>query len=113
MITHVRGKPTVIATTSPGKHETVRALDADHVLDSRGLDLAAEVLRLTGGEAAVSSWEARLGDDRLGLPEAGRQRGTPSHGLGLGRSGIHVESHKTFWRGSKSDSQLRGRCAWQ
>jgi NADPH2:quinone reductase len=40
---------TVIATASPGKHETVLALGADHVLDSRGPDLAAEVLRLTGG----------------------------------------------------------------
>ncbi|MEV6334106.1 zinc-binding dehydrogenase [Nocardia vinacea] len=39
----------VIATASPGKHETVLALGADHVLDSRGGDLAAEVLRLTGG----------------------------------------------------------------
>src|SRR5919106_1652145 len=40
---------TVIATASPGKHETVRALGADHIIDSRGADLAAEVLRLTGG----------------------------------------------------------------
>jgi NADPH2:quinone reductase len=40
---------TVIATASPGKHETVRALGADHVLDSRGAGLADEVLRLTGG----------------------------------------------------------------
>jgi NADPH2:quinone reductase len=43
---------TVIATSSPGKHETVRALGADHVLDSRSRDLAAEVLRLTGGTGA-------------------------------------------------------------
>src|ERR1700733_10985134 len=43
---------TVIATASPGKHETVRALGADHVLDSRGADLTAEVLRLTGGTGA-------------------------------------------------------------
>lgn len=43
---------TVIATASPGKHETVRALGADHVLDSRDPDLAAEVLRLTGGAGA-------------------------------------------------------------
>jgi NADPH2:quinone reductase len=43
---------TVIATASPGKHETVRALGADHVLDSRSADLAAEVLRLTGGTGA-------------------------------------------------------------
>jgi NADPH2:quinone reductase len=43
---------TVIATASPGKHGTVRALGADHVLNSRGADLAAEVLRLTGGTGA-------------------------------------------------------------
>jgi NADPH2:quinone reductase len=49
---------TVIATASPGKRDTVRALGADHVLDScdRGGnghgDLAAEVLGLTGGAGA-------------------------------------------------------------
>lgn len=43
---------TVIATASAGKHETVRALGADHVLDSLGADIAAEVLRLTGGAGA-------------------------------------------------------------
>jgi NADPH:quinone reductase len=43
---------TVIATASPAKHETVRALGADHVLDSRSPDVAAEVLRLTGGSGA-------------------------------------------------------------
>jgi NADPH2:quinone reductase len=43
---------TVIATASPGKHETVLALGADHVLDSRSEDLAAEVLRLTDGAGA-------------------------------------------------------------
>jgi NADPH2:quinone reductase len=43
---------TVIATASRGKHETVLALGADHVLDSLGGDLVAEVLRLTGGVGA-------------------------------------------------------------
>jgi NADPH2:quinone reductase len=43
---------TVIATASIGKHETVRALGADHVLVSRDPGLAAEVLRLTGGAGA-------------------------------------------------------------
>jgi NADPH2:quinone reductase len=43
---------TVIATASPGKHEAVLALGADHVLDSSGADLAGEVLRLTGGTGA-------------------------------------------------------------
>jgi NADPH2:quinone reductase len=43
---------TVIATASPGKWETVLALGADHVLDSLGSDVAAEVLRLTDGQGA-------------------------------------------------------------
>ncbi len=43
---------TVIATASPGKHEVVHALGADHVIDSHGTDLADEVLRLTGGAGA-------------------------------------------------------------
>jgi NADPH2:quinone reductase len=43
---------TVIATASPSKHGTVRALGADHVLDSRSADIAAEVLSLTGGAGA-------------------------------------------------------------
>jgi NADPH2:quinone reductase len=51
----------VIATASPGKHETVRALGADHVLDSRGPDLAAEVLRLTGGTGADLVLESASG----------------------------------------------------
>ena len=40
---------TVIATASPAKHETVLALGADHVLDSRGGDICAQVLQLTVG----------------------------------------------------------------
>ncbi|MEU1122233.1 zinc-binding dehydrogenase [Streptomyces sp. NPDC005899] len=39
----------VIATASPGKHETVEALGADEVLDSGRPDLAEEITRLTGG----------------------------------------------------------------
>jgi NADPH:quinone reductase len=48
--THYRA--TVLAPASPGKHEVVRALGADHVIDSHSADLAAEVLRLTGGGGA-------------------------------------------------------------
>jgi NADPH2:quinone reductase len=43
---------TVIAAASPSKHELLRALGADHILDSRRTDLADEVLRLTGGAGA-------------------------------------------------------------
>ncbi|WP_338491371.1 NADPH:quinone oxidoreductase family protein [Streptomyces sp. SJL17-4] len=39
----------VIATASPAKHDTVEALGADEVLDSRRPDLAEEITRLTGG----------------------------------------------------------------
>lgn len=39
----------VIATASPTKHDTVKALGADQVLDSRRPDLAEEITRLTGG----------------------------------------------------------------
>jgi NADPH2:quinone reductase len=43
---------TVIGTASTEKHDVVRALGADHVLDRRGADLAGSVLRLTGGKGA-------------------------------------------------------------
>jgi len=39
----------VIATAAPAKHDAVRALGADLVLDSTSPDLAAELLNLTGG----------------------------------------------------------------
>lgn len=39
----------VIATASPAKHDTVKALGADEVLDSTRSDLAEEITRLTGG----------------------------------------------------------------
>ncbi|GAA1638577.1 zinc-binding dehydrogenase [Nonomuraea maheshkhaliensis] len=39
----------VIATASPAKHSTVKALGADEVLDSTRPDLAEEITRLTGG----------------------------------------------------------------
>ena len=60
---------TVIASASLGKHEAVSGLGADHVLDSRRADIAAEVLRLTdgagvdvvlesaGGEASITNWD--------------------------------------------------------
>ncbi len=43
---------TVIAAASPGKHAVVRALGADHVIDSRSPAIATDVLRLTGGVGA-------------------------------------------------------------
>jgi NADPH2:quinone reductase len=39
----------VIATASPAKHDTVRALGAEEILDSTRPDLAGEITRLTGG----------------------------------------------------------------
>jgi NADPH:quinone reductase len=66
---------TVIATASPGKHEAVRALGADHVLDSRGADLAAEVLGLTGGAGADLVLES-VGGAALGASLAAAKRVT-------------------------------------
>jgi NADPH:quinone reductase-like Zn-dependent oxidoreductase len=39
----------VIATASPAKHDTVKGLAADEILDSHRSDLAEEITRLTGG----------------------------------------------------------------
>jgi NADPH2:quinone reductase len=39
----------VIAAAGPDKHEVVRALGADDVIDSRDADIAAEIQRLTDG----------------------------------------------------------------
>jgi NADPH:quinone reductase len=66
---------TVIATASPGKHETVRALGADHVLDSRGPDIADDVLRLTGGKGADLVLES-AGGAALGASLAAAKRVT-------------------------------------
>lgn len=44
---HYGGK--VIATASPAKHDTVKALGAHYVLDTRRPDLTEEILRLAGG----------------------------------------------------------------
>jgi NADPH2:quinone reductase len=52
---------TVIATASPGKHEIVRALGADHVLDSQAGDIADEVLALTGGAGVDVVLESAAG----------------------------------------------------
>jgi NADPH2:quinone reductase len=66
---------TVIAVASPGKHETVRALGADHVLDSRAADIAAGVLRLTGGMGADLVLES-AGGDTFGASLAAAKRVT-------------------------------------
>ncbi|WP_427893580.1 NADPH:quinone oxidoreductase family protein [Kribbella sp. GL6] len=44
---------TVIATASAAKHDVVRRLGADHVIDYRTADLTDEVLRLAGGVDVV------------------------------------------------------------
>lgn len=44
---------TVIATASAAKHDVVRRLGADHVIDYRTVDLTKEVLRLTDGVDVV------------------------------------------------------------
>ncbi|MFC0622636.1 NADPH:quinone oxidoreductase family protein [Kribbella deserti] len=67
---------TVIATASPDKHEAVRALGADHVIDYRTQDVATEVLRLTDGRGADLILESVGGDTfRASLAAARRVTG--------------------------------------
>jgi NADPH:quinone reductase len=81
---------TVIAAASPGKHETVRALGADHVLDAQAPDLVAEVLRLTGGRGADLVLES-TGGAALGASLAAAKRITGRvvvYGLAGGEAAI-------------------------
>jgi NADPH:quinone reductase len=80
----------VIATASAGKHETVRALGADHVIDSRGGDFVAEVMRLTGGAGADLVLES-AGGATLGASLAAARRVTGRvvvYGLAGGEASI-------------------------
>lgn len=65
----------VIAVASPEKHQVVWALGADHVLDSRGSDIAAEVLQPTGG-AGVDLVLESVGGDTLETSMAAARRVT-------------------------------------
>ncbi len=53
---------TVIGTASASKHDVVRQLGADHVIDYRVGDLVAEVRRLTGGRGVDVVLESVGGD---------------------------------------------------
>ena len=67
---------TVVATASTAKHDTVRALGADHVLDHRTTDVVAEVRRVTGGVGADVVLESVGGASfRIGLAVARRVTG--------------------------------------
>ncbi|MFF2507677.1 zinc-binding dehydrogenase [Streptomyces sp. NPDC058067] len=72
----------VIATASPEKHDTVKALGADEVLDSRRPDLAGEITRLTGGVDVVlesvgqATFKTSPGSGQPRRAESGR-RGVP------------------------------------
>jgi NADPH2:quinone reductase len=81
---------TVIATASPSKHEVVRALGADHLIDSRVADLAAEVLRLTDGAGADLVLES-VGGATFGASLAATKRVTGRvvvYGLAGGEAAI-------------------------
>ncbi|WP_030438351.1 zinc-binding dehydrogenase [Actinoplanes subtropicus] len=81
---------TVIAAASPGKHKAVRALGADHIIDSHAADLAAEVLRLTEGAGADLVLES-VGGATLGASLAAAKRVTGRvvvYGLAAGQAPI-------------------------
>ncbi len=66
----------VIATASAGKHEVVRALGVDQVVDRRTADVTAEVRRRTGGRGADLVLESVGGEAfRAGLAAVRRITG--------------------------------------
>ncbi|WP_338763328.1 NADPH:quinone oxidoreductase family protein [Nocardia vulneris] len=81
---------TVIATASPDKHDTVRAAGADHVIDYRTADVAAEVLRLTEDRGADIVLESVGGDNfRASLAAARRVTGRVIvYGVAAGESAV-------------------------
>lgn len=81
---------TVIATASPDKHDTVRAAGADHVIDYRTADVAAEVLRLTDGLGADIVLESVGGENfRASLAAAKRVTGRVIvYGVAAGESAV-------------------------
>jgi synaptic vesicle membrane protein VAT-1 len=52
----------VIGTASPAKHNALRSLGIDHVIDHRGADVEAEVARLTNGRGVDVVLDARGGE---------------------------------------------------
>lgn len=79
----------VIAAASPDKHEVVRALGADHMIDARG-DIAADLDRLTDG-AGVDLVLESVGGDTLEASLAAAKRVTGRvvvYGLPAGEAAI-------------------------
>jgi synaptic vesicle membrane protein VAT-1 len=54
---------TTYGTSSPGKHEMIRAQGCDHPIDYRSLDYAEEVRKLTNGRGVDIVLDALGGDD--------------------------------------------------
>ncbi|ADB30225.1 Alcohol dehydrogenase zinc-binding domain protein [Kribbella flavida DSM 17836] len=81
---------TVIASASADKHDTVRALGADHVVDYRTEDVAAAALRLTDGHGVDLVLESVGGETfRAGLAAAKRVTGTVVvYGVAAGEASI-------------------------
>lgn len=81
---------TVIATASADKHDVVRDLGADHVIDYRTADVAAEVLRHTDDRGADLVLESVGGDNfRASLAATKRVTGrVVVYGVAAGESAI-------------------------
>jgi myxalamid-type polyketide synthase MxaB len=65
----------IFATASPGKWEYLKAQGITHVMNSRTLDFAAEVLRLTGGEGVDVVLNSLSGEANLKSLAVLRQHG--------------------------------------
>jgi NADPH:quinone reductase len=69
------GGATVIATASPSAFERVKEAGADHVLDYRAPDLAAQIMALTDGKGVDRAVEVEFGANIALLAEVVRANG--------------------------------------
>lgn len=72
------GGATVIATASPSAFERVKAAGADHVLDYRAPDLAAQIMALTDGRGVDRAVEVEFGANIALLAQVVRANGVIS-----------------------------------
>ena len=69
------GGATVIATASPSAFDRVKAAGADHVLDYRADDLAAQIMAITDGNGVDRAVEVEFGANAALLAEVVRANG--------------------------------------
>jgi NADPH:quinone reductase-like Zn-dependent oxidoreductase len=97
-------RATIIGTASAMKHDALRAFGIEHVIDSRGSDVAAEVRRITGNR----------GVDVIIDPIGGKSFDASYRLLAplgrlvlLGVSSVAAGERRNWWRAARAIMQMR------